>query len=117
MSLPAPQVVVGEEDLGDVEAVFAEQAVVGGHELALTDGGTGLELGEGLGALFEVEDAHAGGNGAGGDEDDLGAGLLEGGNLGDEGFDAGADDAAADFDDEAVDAGQCLLAELHWGKA
>ena len=44
------QVVVGEEDLGHLEAEFGEGLLVGEHEGALAGGGHGLLLGDAAGA-------------------------------------------------------------------
>lgn len=103
------EVLVGEEDLGDAEVVVAEEGLVHGHEAALSDGRTGLELGEIAGAGIEAEGAHAGADGAGGDEDGFEAGGAEGGELGDElgeldlvgAFAGVGEDAGPEFDDDA----------------
>lgn len=106
------EVGVGEEDLGDGEAELLEEVAVEGHEAGLADGGAGLELVELGGAAGEAEDAHAGADGTGGDEDDLAAGAALFGQLGDQLdeleeiglFPAVGEDAGAEFDDEAGDA-------------
>ncbi len=80
---------MGQKDLGDVAVVFGEEPFVGGHEAALADGGTGLQLGEFAGALGKTEGAHTGTDRAGGDEDDFLAGLALGGDLADDVLDLG----------------------------
>lgn len=103
------EVLVGEEDLGDAEVVMTEEGLVHGHEAALSDGGAGLELGDFAGAGVVAEDAHAGADGAGGDEDRFEAGGAEGGELGDElgeldlvgAFAGVGEDAGTEFDDDA----------------
>ena len=75
------EVVVREQHLGDGQLVFREELFVGGHQPRLADGGARLEFGELLGALGVAEDAHAGPDRAGGNEDDLAAGFPLGGHL------------------------------------
>ena len=78
------EIIMSKEDLGNGEAMSGKELVVGGHEPGLTDGGAGLEFGE-VGRTFAVaEDAHAGANGTGGDEQDFLAGFATGGDLGDQ---------------------------------
>jgi hypothetical protein len=111
MAFMVLQVVVDEEDLGDVELVAGEEGFVGGHEPGLTHGGAGLELSEVFGAAVIAESAHAGADGAGGDEDDFAACPALFGDLGHELFElmmvglfaAVGQDAGAQFEHEAGD--------------
>ncbi len=77
----AAGVVAGEQHLAHADAVPREGGGVAGDEQALADAGGGLLAGEVAGAAREAERGEAGGDGAGGDEDDLagaaGAGLRE----------------------------------------
>ena len=121
MAVPATKVVVGQQDLGDVKTMFTEKRIVSGHEFALANGGTSLELFELLGTLFQAKDSHAGSDGAGGDEDDLFFLSAERGELLDKRFDlrggkpaaVARQDAGTDFDDDAMDFVESLLAQLH----
>ncbi len=61
MALVVFEVVVGEQHLGDVQAVLREKLLVNRHEPRLADGGAGLELGELAGPLLVAEHAHASG--------------------------------------------------------
>ncbi len=104
---------MGEEHLGDGDAVGFEAALPCLHEERLADGGTGLFAGELGGFFLEAEAAHAEADGAGGHHDDFGAGEAEGGDLGGDGgdadgvqlADAGREHAGAELDDDALGGG------------
>ena len=104
------EIVVGEEHLGDGERVRGEGGLPHLHEARLADGGAGLFFGNVFGFLRERERTHAETDGAGGDDDDLGARGAKGGKLrgevGDAGgvelADAGSENAGAELDDDAA---------------
>ncbi|MDB6122290.1 MAG: Phosphoglucomutase/phosphomannomutase [Pedosphaera sp.] len=110
MAFVALQIFVGEQHLGDVEIVFGEQRLVGGHEAGLADGGAGLLFGQFGGALFVAERAHAGADRAGGDEHDFAPGEALGRDLGDQLFHLGkvgllpavGEDTGAELDDDTT---------------
>src|SRR5262249_25969054 len=100
-------VLVGEQDLADGELVRGKRALPRLHEVALTDGGDGLELGQLARPLGEAEDAAAERDRPRRHDDerlrqrrhlfgDLGQGLLW----------AVIDEAAADLDDDTAGGGQ-----------
>lgn len=65
-----------EQDLRDVLMIFAEEFIVGKHQLALADGGKRLLFGGVVRALRQSELAHAHANGAGRNEHDATAAVL-----------------------------------------
>lgn len=67
----AAHVVGGEQHLSDADAVPGEGGGVARHEEALSHAGGGLLPGQVLGAAAQSERGESGGDGAGGDEDDL----------------------------------------------
>ena len=70
------QVVVREQDLGDGQAVRAEELLVDRHEPRLADRGAGLQFGQVARALFVAQRAHARADGARGDQHDFSARLA-----------------------------------------
>ena len=78
---PAVDVAVGEEELGDVEAVGAERCGVEAHEFGLAGCSAGLLAREVVGPAGEVKDADAGSDGGAADEDAGDSAFMEGGNL------------------------------------
>ena len=67
----------GDEELADDVVILGEELVVNIHQLALADRGGRLLARHILGALGQVELAEAHGNGAGGNENDLVARVLQ----------------------------------------
>ena len=68
---PGFQVVVGQEDLGHLEADLGKGQLVGVHHDALAGGGHGLGLGDARGAGRKPQLAAARGDGPGRDQDEL----------------------------------------------
>ena len=68
---PGFQVVVGQENLGHLEADLGKGQLVGVHHDALAGGGHGLGLGDAGGAGLKPQLAAAGGDGPGRDQDEL----------------------------------------------
>lgn len=67
----------GDQQLCHRVAIPGEQLVVGVHQFALANGGSGLLGGNIPGTLRQVELAHAHGNGTGGDQNDLVPGVFQ----------------------------------------
>lgn len=67
----------GDEELADDVVILGEELVVNVHQLALADRGGRLLARHILGALGQVKLAEAHGNGAGGNENDLVARVLQ----------------------------------------
>ena len=113
---PAVEVAGGEQDLGGVDAVRREAFLVGPHQEALADGGTGLEVRQVGRPLAEAEPADAGADGPGADQGDLAAGGADALELVGQGLDAAPVERAvgvgqhvgADLDDHRAGPGENL---------
>ena len=75
--LAVGHVLGGEKDLGNFAAIPVECIFVSQDESGLTHGGHGLPGRYGAGALGQLEFAHPGGHGAGGNQDNLSAGVHQ----------------------------------------
>src|SRR5262249_39817614 len=82
-------VLLGEQDLGDLLPVGGEGLLVVPHERRLADGGRRLLLGDRAGASAQAQPGRARGDGAGGDEGDLDPARVEAGQVGDQRLDPG----------------------------
>ena len=71
------EVLVGEEELRNVETVVPKEGLVKVHEVGLPNGGTGLERGHVARTLCEMERTEPRGNGPTADDDTLMPGFLE----------------------------------------
>ena len=60
IAFPVVHVVPGQKDLRRVPSVPREESLVEGHEEVLTDGGTGLQLRDGLGRTGQTHDRSPG---------------------------------------------------------
>ena len=117
VALAIGQVVVGEQDLGGVQAVLVEGSLVGFDQSGLPDGGGSLLFVDRLRAAAPAQTLDATGNGAGGNEDHLLALLSEGGDLARPIADGGevesgtviGDERRADFDDKTLGVGETGL--------
>ena len=103
------QIIVREQNLGDVQIVFRKQFGVICHEPRLAHGGAGLEFREFARTLFVAERAHARADRAAGHEHNFFSRFPQRGDLRDELFQlrrvnlfpAVGQHARAEFDDEA----------------
>jgi hypothetical protein len=113
---------VGEEDLGDAMAGFAEELFVKGHQARLADCGASLQLRRFHGPFLMAQNSHARPDRAGADDDDLLALGAEGGDLGGQLghlrqiglFAAVGEDAGAQLDNDAAGIDKRLA--VHAGK-
>src|SRR5574343_1019006 len=117
VALAVGQVVVGEQDLGGVQAVLVEGGLVGFDQSGLPDGGGGLLFMNGFRAAAPAQALDAAGDGPGGNQYDFLALLAEGGDLPGPVADRSevqaatvvGDERRADFDDEAFGVGKAGL--------
>ena len=100
-ALAGLQVVVGQEDLGHLEAEAGEGLFVGQHQGALAGGGHRLLLRDAGGTAAQAQFAAARGDGPGGDDDELPLAALEGAALGHQPFDQGQVEAVGRGQDRA----------------
>ena len=115
------EVVVREENLGDVEIEFAENIAIERHEFALANGGGGLEFRQEFGALGEPERAHAGGNRTRSDENHFLPLFAQRGHLPGEAFDGRDGEpvlvvrqkASAKLDDDAANVTEDFTTQFH----
>ena len=100
----------GQQELGGGEVVGGQRLGPGLGEADLADGGGGLFFLQFQAFLGEAEGAPGQGDGAGGDDDDFGAALAQGGDVGGDAVEPGGaggglflvdDEGAADLDDDA----------------
>ena len=75
--LAVSHILGGEKDLGNFAAIPVKCIFVSQDESGLTHGGHGLPGRYGAGALGQLEFAHPGGHGAGGNQDNLSAGAHQ----------------------------------------
>ena len=77
MSVPGFQIVVSQQNLGNVQAKFSEGLIVNGHQFSLTDRGRRLQCWQILWPFGEPKRRHAGGDGSRTDECNLPALSLQ----------------------------------------
>ncbi|CFO00414.1 Uncharacterised protein [Bordetella pertussis] len=82
VAVPVGQVFVGEQDLRGAQAELGEGGFVSLAQAHLAHGGGGLQFVHGRRALAPAQPRHAFGNGAAGNQHDLLALLVQGGDLG-----------------------------------
>jgi hypothetical protein len=87
MAFSGPEVIGSDQELSGAEPVFETFLFVKGHEFDLSHSGKGLNIREVMWAFFQSEQFHTHTDGAGRNENDLSAGLSDGGDLSDQAWD------------------------------